>query len=135
MLPASGLPNLIFVVFANLVSRPLVQCYSLSISWHSLVHLDGAGMSTSAPKQLTELLIAWSHGDRASLDQLMPVVYAELHRLANRFFRRERPGHTLQAMALVHEAYFRLIDQTKVSWQNRAHCFCGGGSADEAHPG
>ena len=78
-------------------------------------------MSTPAPKQLTELPMAWSHGDQASLDQLMPVVSAELHRLANRFFRRERPGHTLQTTALVHEAYFRLIDQKKVSWQNRAH--------------
>ena len=80
-------------------------------------------MTTPATKQVTELLLAWSQGDQAALDQLMPLVYEELHRLANRHLRRERPGHTLQTTALVHEAYFRLIDQKKVSWQNRTQFF------------
>jgi RNA polymerase sigma factor (TIGR02999 family) len=65
----------------------------------------------------------WSNGDPDALDQLAPLVYRELHRLAIRYMGRERPGHTLQATALVHEAYVRLIDWQKVQWQNRAHFF------------
>jgi RNA polymerase sigma factor (TIGR02999 family) len=72
---------------------------------------------------VTQLLINWSNGDRAALDKLMPLVYDELHRLAHRYMSRERPDHTLQTTALVHEAYLRLIDQTHVRWQNRAHFF------------
>jgi RNA polymerase sigma factor (TIGR02999 family) len=72
---------------------------------------------------VTQLLINWSNGDRAALDKLMPLVYDELHRLAHRYMSRERPDHTLQTTALVHEAYLRLVDQTKVRWQNRAHFF------------
>ena len=73
------------------------------------------------PQQgVTELLVAWSEGDRAALDELMPVVYDELRRLAKNYLSRERPNHTLQTTALVHEAYLRLIDQKSVNWQNRA---------------
>lgn len=72
---------------------------------------------------ITQLLVEWSAGDQAALDQLMPLVYDELRRLARSYLRRERPDHTLQATALVHEAYLRLIDQHSVSWQNRAHFF------------
>ncbi len=65
----------------------------------------------------------WSNGDRAALDELLPVVYDELRRVADGFLRRERPSHTLQPTALVHEAYLRLIDQQSVNWQNRAQFF------------
>ena len=70
---------------------------------------------------VTELLINWSQGDKAALDRLMPLVYDELRRRAERYLRQERPDHTLQATALVHEAYLQLVDQRQVRWQNRAH--------------
>lgn len=78
---------------------------------------------TSSPYQITELLKAWSNGDQCARDQVMLVVYEELHRMAHRHMRKERPGHTLQTSALVHEAYVRLVDQSKVEWQNRAHFY------------
>jgi RNA polymerase sigma factor (TIGR02999 family) len=67
-----------------------------------------------------ELLNAWAAGDRQALDQMLPLVYAELHRLAASYLSRERPDHTLQATALVNEAYLRLINQRRVDWRNRA---------------
>ena len=73
--------------------------------------------------EITEQLIAWSNGDAAALDKLIPVVYKELRRMAYQYLRREGLSHSLQPTALVHEAYLRLIDQTKVEWQNRAHFF------------
>ena len=72
---------------------------------------------------LTELLVASGQGDKAALDELMPVVYDELRRLAQKYLSRERSDHTLQTTALVHEAYLRLIDQKSVNWQNRAQFF------------
>ena len=75
------------------------------------------------PGDVTQLLIAWSGGDREALDGLMPLVYDELRRLAGSYSRRERPDHTLQPTALVNEAYLRLIDQWHVRLQNRAHFF------------
>ncbi|HLY18811.1 MAG TPA: sigma-70 family RNA polymerase sigma factor [Bryobacteraceae bacterium] len=69
------------------------------------------------------LLRAWSGGDGSALEQLTPVVYDELHRLARRYMQRERPGHSLQASALVNEAYMRLVDYRRMQWQNRAHFF------------
>lgn len=72
---------------------------------------------------VTELLQAWGKGDAAALDQLVPAVYDELHRQAERYLRRERPGHTLQTTGLVHEAYLRLVDQRQADWQNRAQFF------------
>ncbi len=81
-------------------------------------------MSAAQPQSdVTQLLVNWSNGDRQALEQLTPLVYSELRRLASRYLRRERPGHTLQSTALVHEAYMRLIDQRNVRWQNRAHFF------------
>lgn len=74
-------------------------------------------------KNVSQLLIAWSEGDEAALEQLTPLVYDELHRLARRYMRRESPGHTLQTSALVNEAYLRLVDQRQVRWQNRSHFF------------
>jgi RNA polymerase sigma factor (TIGR02999 family) len=80
-------------------------------------------MGSSPAKDVTQLLVAWSNGDQTALDELIPLVYEELHRLAQRRLGRERLGHTLQPTALVHEAYLRLIDQKNVRWQNRAHFF------------
>jgi len=74
------------------------------------------------PANVTDLLVAWSDGDKQAYDKLMPLVYDELHRLAHRYMSRERPGHTLQTTALLGEAYLRLVDQ-KVRWQNRSHFF------------
>lgn len=72
---------------------------------------------------ITQLLADASRGDQAALDALLPLVYSELRKLADHYLRQERPDHTLQATALVHEAYLRLVDQTNISWQNRAHFF------------
>ena len=77
-------------------------------------------MSSSA-REVTQLLVDWGKGDAQALDQLMPLVYNELHRLARRYMRHERPDHTLQATSLVNEAYLRLIDVNRVEWRNRAH--------------
>ena len=80
--------------------------------------------ATDAPSGgVTQLLQQWRDGSKDALAELFPVVYEELRRLAARYLRRERPGHTLQPTALVHEAFLRLIDQQCVSWQNRAHFF------------
>jgi len=75
----------------------------------------------SLPHDVTQLLVAWSNGDQAARDQLMPVVYQELHRLAHHYMKRESPGHTLQTSALVNEAFVRLVGQKDVQWQSRAH--------------
>jgi len=80
-------------------------------------------MSTSSSNEVTRLLVDWGNGNQAALDELLPVVYEELHRLAGRYMGRERQGHTLQASALINEAYLRLVDQKSVRWQNRAHFF------------
>lgn len=80
-------------------------------------------MASRPAPEVTQLLVAWSHGDEQALEQLMPLVYQELRRMAKRYMARENPGQTLQATALVHEAYLRLIEQRLVSWQNRAHFF------------
>jgi RNA polymerase sigma factor (TIGR02999 family) len=81
------------------------------------------GGVSAAPANPTSLLLAWGRGDRSALDQLMPLVEDELRRLARRQMARERVGHTLQATALVNEAYLRLIEVNQVQWQNRAHFF------------
>lgn len=79
-------------------------------------------MTPPHTQEVTQLLVKLSSGDRSALDELLPLVYDELRRLANRYLRRERSDHTLQATALVNEAYLRLVDQN-VPWQNRAHFF------------
>jgi RNA polymerase sigma factor (TIGR02999 family) len=73
--------------------------------------------------EVSQLLLAWSDGDQSALNRLTPIVYQELHRLARWHMRREQPGHSLQATALVNEAYMRLVDYKRMSWQNRAHFF------------
>ncbi len=82
-----------------------------------------ANPSTSETAEVTQLLLAWRAGDAGALDRLIPLIHAELHRIAGGFMRRERVDHTLQTSALVNEAYLRLIDAQQVEWQNRAHFF------------
>ena len=72
---------------------------------------------------VTQLLLAWSEGDRSALEELIPLVYDELHKMARRYMVREQAAHTLQTTALVNEAYLRMVDFRKVQWQNRAHFF------------
>jgi RNA polymerase sigma-70 factor (ECF subfamily) len=76
-----------------------------------------------AAGDISALLRAWSDGDQNALEKLTPIVYDELHRLARRYMRRERPGNTLQTTALVNEAYMRLVDYKRMQWQDRAHFF------------
>ena len=80
-------------------------------------------LDEASPNEITQQLIAWSNGDEAALEKLIPAVYQELRRMADYYLRGESAGHSLQPTALVHEAYLRLIDQTKVEWHNRAHFF------------
>ena len=77
----------------------------------------------STSHEISQLLAEWSDGNQAALDQLYPLVYDELRRLAHRYLRRERKGHTLQTTALINEAYLRLVDQRHVRWENRSHFF------------
>jgi RNA polymerase sigma factor (TIGR02999 family) len=78
---------------------------------------------TSDAAEITHLLLDWRRGDAAALDALMPIVYAELRRIAHLYMRRQREGHSLQATALVNEAYLKLIDSDRVNWQDRNHFF------------
>jgi RNA polymerase sigma factor (TIGR02999 family) len=80
-------------------------------------------MASPAPKEVTQLLIAWSNGEEEALEKLVPLIYDELRRIARRYMKREPAGHTLQTTALVNEAYLRLIEQKGMKWQNRAHFF------------
>jgi len=80
-------------------------------------------MGVPSPDEVTRLLVDWGNGNQAALDDLIPLVYDELRRLAGRYMRRESPGHTLQTSAVVNEAYLRLVNQKSVQWQNRAHFF------------
>ncbi|HEX4998796.1 MAG TPA: sigma-70 family RNA polymerase sigma factor [Terriglobia bacterium] len=91
-----------------------VECYNPSLRMPK---------PTPSSADVTQLLLAWSQGDEQALDQLIPIVYRELRSLARRYLERERPGHTLQATALVNEAYMRLADINRMQWQNRAHFF------------
>lgn len=74
-------------------------------------------------EDVSQLLRRWSNGDERALDALTPIVYAQLHRLARRYMKRERPDHSLQTTALIHEAYIRLVDYRRMQWQDRAHFF------------
>ena len=77
-------------------------------------------METTGSEPITELLLRWRAGDQECLNRLVPLVEDELRRIAHRYMRKERPGHTLQTTALVNEAYLKLVDQARVDWQNRA---------------
>jgi RNA polymerase sigma factor (TIGR02999 family) len=80
-------------------------------------------MATYPDKEITGLLLDWGNGNGAAFDQLIPLVYQELHRLAHQYLRRERAGNTLQTTALINEAYLKLVDYKKMRWQDRAHFF------------
>jgi len=80
-------------------------------------------VSSDSPAEITEVLKAWSDGDATAPEKLMPLVYEELRRLARNYLARERGDHTLQATALVHEAYLRLADETRLDWKDRAHFY------------
>lgn len=80
-------------------------------------------MAETSPREVTQLLQEWANGDQAALEELVPLVYDELRRLASRYMRRERQGHTLQTSALINEAYLRLVDQKNVKWHNRSHFY------------
>jgi RNA polymerase sigma factor (TIGR02999 family) len=82
-----------------------------------------AEAAVTPAENVTELLIRWRNGDEAALSELLPHVYSELRRLANYYLRQERPEHTLQPTALVHEAYLRLVSDKDIDWQDRAHFF------------
>ncbi len=84
---------------------------------------DSSQMPTPNSHEITQLLLAWSEGNKAALNQLMPLVYDELRRLARHYMRNERAGHTLQTTALIHEAYLRLIDANQVRLENRRQFF------------
>jgi RNA polymerase sigma-70 factor, ECF subfamily len=84
---------------------------------------DPEPLTPAADPDVSGLLRAWSQGDSQALDDLIPVVYRELHRLARNYMNRERAGHSLQATALVNEAYLRLVDYKRMQWQDRAHFF------------
>jgi len=83
----------------------------------------GRDVDSRPPEEITELLQAWSRGDQAAFDQLASIVYSELRRLARRYMARERPDHTLQPTALVHEAYMRLANFGALDWKSRIHFF------------
>ena len=85
--------------------------------------LASQGFMEAPRSDVTKLLQLWSGGRKDALDELLPLIYAELRRLASSYLRRERRDHTLQATALVHEAFLKLVDQRAVRWQNRAHFF------------
>ncbi|MGE0101510.1 MAG: sigma-70 family RNA polymerase sigma factor [Blastocatellales bacterium] len=80
-------------------------------------------MPEKSKTEITQLLVAWGKGDQDAFGRLMPLVYDEMRKIARRYMNRQRPDHTLQTTALVNEAYLRLIDSSKVQWQNRAHFF------------
>ncbi len=80
-------------------------------------------MGGQSPQEVTRLLQAWCRGEQAALDRLIPLIHAELRRMAHRYMLRERAGHTIQTTALVNEAYLRLVDAGQIEWQNRAHFF------------
>ena len=80
-------------------------------------------MNEPSAGEVTELLVGWNRGDEDALGKLLPIVYDELHRLASRYLRHERPEHILQSTALVHEAYLRLTDKKDVPWRNRSHFY------------
>src|SRR5262249_31679597 len=103
-------------------SGAIIRALTASHAQTSRIY-SGVAMAETPPHQVTQLLLDWSDGRQAALDQLMPLVDKELHRLAHHYMRREKAGHTLQTTALVNEAYLKLIDQRQVHWKNRAHFF------------
>jgi len=89
----------------------------------SAMPINGDGLSMEPRSEVTLLLRRLSAGDKSALDQLLPLIYTQLHQLASRYMRRERPGHTLQTTALVHEAYLQLVGQENAHWESRSQFF------------
>jgi RNA polymerase sigma factor (TIGR02999 family) len=110
-----------FLMIPLLVLTPLMR----EFIWFSLMAKAKEPQTgpNPSPGEVTALLLAWSGGDREALERLIPLVYGDLRKRAAAYLRRERAGHTLQPTALVHEAYLKLVDETRVKWQNRAHFF------------
>src|SRR5467141_922066 len=117
---------------AQLIENFVVQrSPGRGVVWEKVVELRASDsrsdeisqMSQQPTHEVTQLLMAWSDGDRTALDKLTPLVYEELRRMAHRYMSREQPGHTMQTAALVNEAYLRLVNREAVHWQNRAHFF------------
>ena len=92
-------------------------------------------MSTTSPQDVTQILLNWQDGDSDAAAKLMPLVYEELRRLARNYLQRERADHTLQATALVHEAYLRMVDEKSASWKDRAHFLWNRCAPDAADSG
>jgi len=90
---------------------------------YNRAHVQTKEAITAMPNEVTQLLISWRNGDSEALDKLIPMVYAELRKLARRHMARESPDHTLQTSSLINETYLKLVDQQNVQWQNRAHFF------------
>ena len=103
-----------FVSSGNIAHNPVRRLVEIE-AWDCIM--------PALPQEITQLLMNWSQGDKAALDQLVPLVYPELRRLAKRHMDREDQAHTLQTSALINEAYLKLVDQQNVEWQNRAHFF------------
>ena len=101
--------------------------YNVAGTEYHVFHHGRVALSLDDPAEsghdVTRLLVAWTNGDETALENLLPLIYDELHHLARRYMHREAPGHTLQTTALVNEVYLRLIRQKDVNWQNRAHFF------------
>ena len=113
-------------------SRPIGLEADFKVKMSPARSIQGVAADAAHPKfggtrmeshDVTGLLAKWGQGDKGVLNQLLPAVYDELHRMAARYLRRERPDHTLQPTALINEAYLRLVDQNSVTWENRAHFF------------
>ena len=111
-------------IFSPIVRGDRAPLGQLSGSCRNITSCELLRMGWTGPMaSVTQLLMQWSRGDQACLNQLIPIVEDELHRIARRYMRRELPGHTLQTTALVNETYLRLIDQPRVTWRSRAHFF------------
>lgn len=107
-----------------LTQLPAVSMLRAASHWFpGSIHIPQSGNPMDTSPEVTQLLLAWSEGDREALERLTPLVYRELKKIAESYLRRERADHTLQPTALAHEAYLKLIDQQHVRWQNRAHFY------------
>ena len=124
-------PQLVYCLLVSNARNKLKNCNPVRVFCCNLVQESDArymanseeGVSQASQHDVTRLLQAWCAGDESALEQLMPLVYAELHRLAHHYMSIEQPGQTLQTTALVHEVYLRLIDVTQIDWQDRAHFY------------
>src|SRR5258705_6874887 len=105
----------------------MFPCRTKSAAVYNPVHLklssafEKVSAMSPSPQQISQLLVAWSNGDQAALDQLMPLVYGELRKMARRYMRGQPAGHTLQTTALIHESYLKLVGQQAKRCRNRAH--------------